>query len=544
MKNDNFKAIIPALKKNVAFQDDLVKKLSGITLIQRAINKAYDLGIEAKNIFLMTDSEEIRVIGDRNNINTFWDSNLVWEKKIYADKLWSYLQNITDPSDYIIFLSPYAPLLSVSTINLALSDLIKSKKIALKPFKEVTRHLYDGANQSGFDTLFGDKQEIHKIELKSFSLLTGNYFINDFEDQVGILEWPIKNDIFEIESHKDWWVCEKLIDRKKIIFRVVGNQTIGMGHIYRALSLAHEITNHEVLFVCDIQSDSVVNAMNNYNYWLGIYDSSKIVQSMIDLKPDLVINDILSSDESDILPFKRIGVKTINFEDLGPGGRLSDLTINELYDVPLYNSENTLWGHDYFFIRDEFNSARPHIFENNIKKIMLSFGGTDQHNLTYKVYEIIRKLCAENKIDIHIVTGPGYKNHKILQKQIKGDTGVFLTQATGVISNIMEKCQLAIVSNGRTVYELAHMNIPSIVISQHEREAEHTFALEENGFLNIGLYRKASFNNLIEKNLLKLINNKNFRHKLFLNTMKYSFQANKQKVLNSIDQLLMTKEVK
>jgi spore coat polysaccharide biosynthesis predicted glycosyltransferase SpsG/CMP-N-acetylneuraminic acid synthetase len=538
MNASNIKVVIPALKKTVAFQDDLVKKLSGITLIQRAINKAFKLGVENKYIYLITDSDEIRVLGERNKINTYWDSDLTWEEKNNTVQIWTYLQNIADEVEYMLFLSPYAPLLSVKTINSALNDLIKSNKFILKPVIEVKRHLYDGNKQSNFETLFGDKKETHKIESKSFSLVKKGYFLNEFQDQTSIFEWPIDSDIFEIKSYQDWWVCEKLIDRKRIIFRVIGNKIVGMGHIYRALSLAHEITNHEILFVCDKKSDIAVNKLSECNYWFEVYDSSIIVENIANLNPDLVITDILSSKEEDILPLKKLGIKTLNFEDLGEGGRISDLTINELYDIPLYNSKNTLWGHKFFFVRDEFNDASPHIFKSNIKKIMLSFGGTDQHNLSYKVYKVLDRICAKRKIDIHIVTGSGYKEHQILENEIKGTSRIYLTQATGVISNIMEDCQLAIVSNGRTVYELAHMNIPSIVISQHEREEKHSFACEQNGFLNIGLFNEDSYKELIEKNFLRLINDEDFRHQLFLKTMKYSFDSNKQKVLDSIDQLL------
>lgn len=49
---------------------------------------------------------------------------------------------------------------------------------------------------------------------------------------------------------------------------------------------------------------------------------------------------------------------------------------------------------------------------------------------------------------------------------------------------------LAICSAGRTVYELAHMHIPSIVLAQHEREARHTFARADHGFAYMGIMRK------------------------------------------------------
>ena len=66
--------LIPALKKTVAFQDDLVKKLNGISLVQRAINKAIELEVDKKDIHLLTDSEEIvGIIGKQ------WDS---WEEII------------------------------------------------------------------------------------------------------------------------------------------------------------------------------------------------------------------------------------------------------------------------------------------------------------------------------------------------------------------------------------------------------------------------------------------------------------------------------
>ena len=67
------------------------------------------------------------------------------------------------------------------------------------------------------------------------------------------------------------------------------------------------------------------------------------------------------------------------------------------------------------------------------------------------------------------------------------EKNVKLTKSTGVISSIMEQCQLAIVSNGRTVYELAHMNIPSITIAHHIREETHKFASKENGFLPLSI---------------------------------------------------------
>ena len=41
------------------------------------------------------------------------------------------------------------------------------------------------------------------------------------------------------------------MQKKRIVFRVIGNKRVGMGHVYRSLSLAHELHEHEIFFVID-----------------------------------------------------------------------------------------------------------------------------------------------------------------------------------------------------------------------------------------------------------------------------------------------------
>ena len=114
---------------------------------------------------------------------------------------------------------------------------------------------------------------------------------------------------------------------------------------------------------------------------------------------------------------------------------------------------------------------------------------------------------------------------------------MFLTHASGVISGIMEQAQLAITSNGRTVYEFAHMNIPSIVIAQHDREITHAFATEENGFIPLGLYHEKNTATLVLSALKRLVHSVEFRQKLFRRTTAFNFSGNKQKIVKAILQL-------
>ncbi len=537
MTNHVLKVVIIALKKNVAFHDDLIKRLSGITLIQRVISKALELDIGKSDIHVMTDSEEVRVIGERNKINIYCDPELIIKDFKGPGKSTNFLKSLADQSDFILFLSPYSPLISKITLKNALSELIKSNKHVLKPIKLIKRIAYDGKDKTTLNYLFENEEKPFKVESKAFSIIKSKSF-ESINNEISCLSFPISNDFFTIESYQDWWVCEKFLERKRIIFRVIGNNKVGMGHIGRSLSIAHEISNHEVLFVCDTQSREAAIEIENRGYLLKAYDQDRIISAIINLNPDLLINDILSTTKEDVAPFKDLGIKTINFEDLGEGARLSDITINELYDEPIYTSKNTFWGHDYFFLRDEFNEATPNKFKKKIEKILISFGGTDQHNLSLIVYNIIKDFCNLHNILIHIVCGSGYSKYDDLVKQVNSDPRVLLTRATGVISTIMEESQLAIVSNGRTVYELAHLNIPSIIISQHNREKGHTFASLDTGFEELGVYKKGHTEELIKKTIENLFLNIKHRKKLFRSMMTYNFANNKKNVLKMIFSIL------
>ena len=61
----------------------------------------------------------------------------------------------------------------------------------------------------------------------------------------------------------------------------------------------------------------------------------------------------------------------------------------------------------------------------------------------------------------------------------------------------MSKMDLAITSQGRTVYELASMGVPAIVMAQNDREAKHVFAGIQNGFINLGIGREQDDSTII-----------------------------------------------
>ena len=515
--------VIPAIKKNAVIPDQLIKKLNGITLIQRAINTAKEI---TNNILIITDSEEISLIAERNNIEFYRDNDLI----LNSDNILYETNNIikNKSQENIILYRANTPLVDSEVLKDAYREFLEDTKYILTSVKNLDKQLLKCKG----DSLIKIENSYFK-ELKAFYIFKNRVLNGKFKPFIIDEEKSI-----EIENYQDWWICEKILQRKRIIFNVIGSQEIGMGHIYHSLALAHEITDHEVIFVCDEKYEIAVEKIALMDYKVIV--TRDATKTIIDLKPDLVINDILNTSLTYIKTLKENNIKVVNFEDLGNGAMWADLVINELYDKPQMEGENFLWGHKYLALRDEFEDATPHKFEEVVDSVLITFGGTDQNNLTLLTLKSIIDITQDNSVKIYIVCGGGYLFKKELEEYLKNHKykNIELTFEIGVISKIMEKTQIAFSSNGRTVYELADMNIPSVIISHHERENTHSFATLEKGFINLGVYNESNIGKLIEINFKKLIVDTDYRKLLFLNISKYSFRDNKQKVVQKILELI------
>lgn len=530
----NLLVVIPAIKKNAVIPDQLIKKLDGITLIQRAIDLTKQI-VSSKNILVITDSQEISLIAARNDLLFYYDSKLKLNSEDIINDLLPILQKHSNSFSNILIYRANTPLIDKDVIFDAYKKFLANQDKTIISVKEDYKNIYK-LNNNRLELLQDIKNEAIFEEVKSFIFLSFNSLANkNFNNDFYVL--PHDKSI-EIESYQDWWVCEKILKQKRIVFAVVGSIELGMGHIYHSLSLAHEITDHEVLFVCDEKYKIAVSQIAATDYRVIATDNP--LETILELKPSLVINDILNTDEEYVLSLKENGIAVVNFEDLGSGTKHADLVINEIYEEALLDGEQYLWGHRFITLRDEFENALPHEFTKTIDSILITCGGTDQNNATmFSLLQVI-DICKKQNIKIYIVCGAGYLYKNELEEYVNkcGYKNMEVTYASGVISKIMEKTQIAIASNGRTVYELADMNIPAIIISHHEREATHGFAKLENGFIHLGVFTEISSSDALKNTFLKLIEDYSYRQLLFLNVRKFSFRENKKTIVKMLMDLI------
>ena len=325
---------------------------------------------------------------------------------------------------------------------------------------------------------------------------------------------------------------------KLVLFNILGSKKNGTGHIFRSLSLAKEIKyNHNIIFLTNNTQKIAIQYLKKTKYKFFSYSTKKIYNKIISHQPTIVINDVLSTQKKDIRLIKENRIKVVNFEDLGAGNQFTDLTINEIFQKPKKNIKKILWGERYFFLRDEFLKQKKNKFKK-IKNILLFFGGSDPNNLTLKTLKSIYNTSVKFDINIIIITGIGYKNEAILKNFVKKKNNIDLIKNTKKISYYMKKCQIAFTSNGRTTYELAHMNIPSIVISHNLRESQHKFASFKNGFINMGRFNNNNFSfKKLNIKFIELIDSQIIYKKLFKSMLKFNFCLGRLRVKKEINKI-------
>ncbi len=384
------------------------------------------------------------------------------------------------------------------------------------------------------------EKRLNSQELPANYIETGGFLITRREcvtpegrigEKVSIFEIA-EDEAVDIDTYSDWVLCENILRRKKIMFRTVGKMQLGMGHIYRCLTLAYKLTGHDIIFVTDKYSDIGIDKIKESNFPLIVVEDEDDFESVLDReRPDILVNDILDTTLRYMTMVNKYAGRVINFEDVGPGAKYADAVINALYEKG-EKLHNEYYGSKYFCIRDEFLEEEPSEFKEKVENIIVIFGGADPSDLTGRLYGVARELHSEfPKIRFHFLVGFAY-NHKDKIVTIEEDN-IYVHNDAKRVSAFMSKADLAVTSQGRTVFELASMGVPAVVLAQNEREAEHVFAGIQNGFINLGIGRDQDDSTIIST-IKWLIMTPNVRSEMRRLQLMKDFSRGQERVIHLI----------
>ena len=400
--------------------------------------------------------------------------------------------------DIVVTLQPTSPTLKTQTLEKALLSFIASSDDSTLSVVDDT-HLRWGIEDGEPIPLY--EQRLNRQWLPKTYKETGAFVISRrsvvtpssrFGKRIAI--YPVsREEAIDVDDPLDWLIAEALLSRIRIAFVVTGNRKVGMGHIYRALTLADTFLGNDIRFFgygCDPRAIQLVESQG---YVLdAVTEQTTLFEQLREYAPAIVINDILDTDADYIDKLKSDGLFLVNFEDLGEGSLHANLVFNALYEFSA-PPEHHRFGAKYVCLGESFLLLPPAPFRDPAATLLITFGGSDENNLTGRTCEILPPLLQETTLErVLVVLGPAYAHHQELNALLESSktsvrSCIHVYSKVENMASLIREADIAVTSNGRTVYELAAMGVPGVSVSQNDRETLHLFSRYSTGFRYIGI---------------------------------------------------------
>ncbi len=474
--------IIPARAGSKGIPQKNLRHLNGRPLIHYAIRNA--LSLLNADVYVSTDSQAIaqvaQVLGAQvllreryaDDADTL-DQVMRYELDRLAEKGRAY--------ETLITLLPTSPLLRAETLQAALEHFQTkglSSLVSCRPVRDLN-WLDDG---EGFKPLY--QERIRREELSPLYRENGAFVICTPQQMVqggsrigGRLELysVSENESVGIETQNDWILAENVLRRRRIAVVTNGGVQMGMGHIYRSLTLSARLSNDQVLFYSQRENR------------LGIDKLRSLLDSLREQGVQMVINDTLDTDEDYMRRLKQAGLFVVNFEDTGPGANHADIVFNALYEWSSSVADN-YYGYRYEVLREDiYLYPVRQAAATGLRRLLLGFGGTDPNNATLKVLQALADCPCEG-VEITVVLGVGYQYEAELNAWLAENDGgqIRIVKDVHSMADYLYQADLVISGNGRMVYETVALGVPLMVISQNEREMAHIFPKVCKGVTYLG----------------------------------------------------------
>lgn len=536
-------AVIPARGGSKGIPKKNIRLLSGMPLISYAIKTALKCK-EITDVYVTTDSEEIAEVAENYGAQIVERSSELSGDQVTLDPVIynAVLRAEREKDfkyDYVITMQPTSPLLKPESLSAALEMLEKEKSDCV--ISVINKPHLSWKRQDG-NIVPNYVQRLNRQDLPPNYMETGAFVITKrcmmtektrMAGKISVFQVS-EDEGIDIDDKNDWILSEALLNRKHIIFRVDGYALLGMGHIYNCITLAYSMIEHEVLLV--IQKDSLegIKKIQETNLPYRVIETEDEIEHIIkEFRPDIWVNDRLNTTEEYMRYIKTLVPRVVTIEDLGDGTRHADAVINALYTDEELSGQNIYSGWRYVCLRDEFQVERPKAFSNEVKNVMVMFGGTDPCNYNRMLYDIILHISDRYpNVRFNFVVGIGYdmEKNKLITVEEKR---VYVFPNVQRVTRFMREADLAITSQGRAIFEFASMGVPAIVLSQNEREKKHSFANMRNGFINLGI-REGIEPELIENTLDWLIKTQAVRRNMYDLMIKYPLREGLERVKNII----------
>lgn len=204
--------------------------------------------------------------------------------------------------------------------------------------------------------------------------------------------------------------------RKKIVFRADGNSEVGLGHLYRTVSLMEMLKDEYELLLLTRQNSDYQAIFKNFEVdiipLLPIEEEIVYIANNFKSQDVIFVLDGYEFNDSYQKTIKGSCNKVVYIDDFGKKYKNANLVINHSpvkVGDNFFVEKNTSYalGTKYSILRPLFlKEAKKEVDEPTNKRVLVSFGGADFNNLTQRTLDILEKIEGIERVNV--ILGSSY----------------------------------------------------------------------------------------------------------------------------------------
>lgn len=308
----------------------------------------------------------------------------------------------------------------------------------------------------------------------------------------------------------------------KIAIRVDASSQIGSGHLMRCKTLADELRERgaDIMFICrecpgnliSLLSESgyvtavlpalphgdLINlAKNDHDVWPATsqaIDATQTLEALGCTAPDWLIVDHYGLDIAwEQLLQRKVGYIFV-IDDLANRHHHCDLLLDQnAHENPAGRYYGKipatcigLYGPRYVLLREEFRTVKHQLKRQQrpIKRILVTFGGTDCTNETMKVLKVLEAPIF-SAVEVDVVIGANHSGKDEISTLCSRHACWHLHCGTKEMARLMARADVAVGAGGITTWERIYLGLPAFVKVAALNQAEALDYLARLGQIKI-----------------------------------------------------------
>ncbi|MBI9014621.1 MAG: UDP-2,4-diacetamido-2,4,6-trideoxy-beta-L-altropyranose hydrolase [Clostridiales bacterium] len=268
----------------------------------------------------------------------------------------------------------------------------------------------------------------------------------------------------------------------RVLIFTEGGKDNGLGHIYRCISLYDEIESRGVVVELVINTaDGCMSVCKNKKVKQTNWLNEDFLDSYIS-SDDYCIVDSYLVDENLLEIMSEKCEKCLFIDDFSRVNYPKGIVVNpsiliNTNDYPQSKERDYLLGLKYIILRNAFNNSKRLTINKEVKRVMITLGGSDIRNLTRLViHEISTKYP---KIIFDVVIGKAYENFDEIKNYDYSNIKYHLDLSAEEMKGKMLASDLVITAAGQTIFELLATETPFIPIKVAENQKKNMIGLKE-----------------------------------------------------------------